>query len=158
MNELVSLENQVKSVKLHDKLGKQNFHEDMKKVSQIFTKFIKEVSEEVTATITETSTYNNKTLEISNNKLVEIMNDKSILASDLFSPLSKKANTEKTSQFKMVKGSSPNRVNDLVIKNTIPITLHDTLLTIRDTGKVFELKGHLLKMRINKNYNVDLAS
>ena len=29
--ELVSLEKQVKVVKLQDKLGKQNFHEDMKK-------------------------------------------------------------------------------------------------------------------------------
>ena len=31
LEELVSLENQVKVVKLQDKLGKQNFHEDMKK-------------------------------------------------------------------------------------------------------------------------------
>ena len=29
LEELVSLENQVKVVKLQDKLGKQNFHEDM---------------------------------------------------------------------------------------------------------------------------------
>ena len=31
LEELVSLENQVKVVRLQDKLGKQNFHEDMKK-------------------------------------------------------------------------------------------------------------------------------
>ena len=30
--ELVSLESQVKAVRLQDELGKQNFHEDMKKV------------------------------------------------------------------------------------------------------------------------------
>ena len=30
LNELVSLQNQVKAVRLQDKLGKQNFHEDMK--------------------------------------------------------------------------------------------------------------------------------
>ena len=30
LEELVSLENQVKAVKLQDKLGEQNFHEDMK--------------------------------------------------------------------------------------------------------------------------------
>ena len=29
LNELVSLQNQVKAVRLQDKLGKQNFHEDM---------------------------------------------------------------------------------------------------------------------------------
>ena len=32
------------------------------------------------------------------------------------------------------------------------------MLTFRDTGKEFELKGDLLKMITNKNYNVDLAS
>ena len=32
------------------------------------------------------------------------------------------------------------------------------MLTFRDTGKEFELKGDLLKKTTNKNYNVDLAS
>ena len=32
------------------------------------------------------------------------------------------------------------------------------MLTFRDTGKEFELKGELLKMITNKNYNVNLAS
>ena len=31
-------------------------------------------------------------------------------------------------------------------------------MTFRDTGKEFELRGDLLKMIINKNYNVDLAN
>ena len=37
LEELVSLENQVKIVKLQDKLGKQKFHEDMKKVFEPVT-------------------------------------------------------------------------------------------------------------------------
>ena len=49
-------------------------------------------------------------------------------------------------------------MNDLLIHNTIPITLHDNLLTFRDSGKIFEFKGDLLKMITNKNYNVYLAS
>ena len=44
------------------------------------------------------------------------------------------------------------------IHNSIPITLHNNLLTFRDSGKVFELKGELLKMITNKNYNVNHAS
>ena len=44
------------------------------------------------------------------------------------------------------------------INRTKPITLHDNLLTFRDSNKGFELKGDLLKMITNKNYNVDLAS
>ena len=59
------------------------------------------------------------------------------------SPLSQITNPENTTEFKLVKISSSNRVNDLLIHNSIPITLHDNLLTFRDTKKVFELKGDL---------------
>ena len=45
----------------------------------------------------------------------------------------------------------------MLIHNSIPITLHDKLLTFRDTGKIFESKGDLFEMITNKNYNVDLA-
>ena len=75
----------------------------------------------------------------------------------MLSPLSEIANPEKTTQFKLVKHSSSNRVNDLLIHITIPVTLYKNLLTFGDTGKEFELKG-LLKLIPNKNNNVDLAS
>ena len=86
------------------------------------------------------------------------MNDRGTLASSLLSPLSKITNPENTSQFKLVKDSTSKRVNDLKINKTIPITLHDNLLAFRDTNKQFELRGGLLKMITNKNYNVDLAN
>ena len=86
------------------------------------------------------------------------MNDRGILASYLMSPLSKITNPENTSQFKLVKDSSSNRVNDLKIHNSIPITLYGNMLTFRDTNKQFELKGDLLEMITNSKYNVDLAS
>ena len=158
LEELVSLENQVKVVKLQDKLGKKNFHEDIKKVFEPVTKSIENTSQDITKTITETSLKINQALENLNNKLLEIMNDRGILASFLMSLLSKITNPENTTQFKLVKDSSSNRVNDLLINKTIPITLYNNLLTFRDTGKEFELMGDLLKMVTNKNYNVDLAS
>ena len=74
------------------------------------------------------------------------------------SPLSKITNPENASQYKLLKDSNSNRVNDLKINKTIPITLYNSMLSFRDSGKVFELKGDLLKMITNKNYNVDLAS
>ena len=157
LEELVSLENQLKVVKLQDKLGKQNFHEDMKKVFEPVTKSIQNTSQNITKTIAETSLKNNQAIEKLNNKLLEIMNDKGILATYLMSPQSKITNPENTTQFKLVKYYNSNRVNDLLIKNT-PITLHDNLLTFRDSGEVFELKGDLLKMITNKNYNVNHAS
>ena len=44
------------------------------------------------------------------------------------------------------------------LNNSIPITLYNNILSFRDTGKKFVLKGNLLKMITNKNYNVDHAS
>ena len=158
LEELVSLENQVKVVKLQDKLGKQNFHEDMKKVFEPVTKSLENTSEKLTKTITETSIKNNQAVENLNNNLLEIMNDRGILASYLMSPLSKITNPENSSQFKLVKDHNSNRVNDLLMKNKIPITLYGNMLTFRDTDKQFELKGDLLKMITNSKYNVNLAS
>ena len=155
LNELVSLQDQVKAVRLQDKLGKQNSHEDMKKIFEPVTKSLESTSQDITKTITKSSLKNNQAIENLNNKLLEIMNDRGITASYLLSSLSKITNRENSSQFKLVKDSTSNRVNDLLIHNTIPITLYNNLLTFRDSIKQFELKGDLLEMITNKNYNVD---
>ena len=134
LEELVSLENQVKRVRLQEKLGKQNFHEDMKKVFEPVTNSLEQTSQDITKTITESSITNNKAKENLNNKLLEIMNDRGILATHLMSPLSKITNPEKTSQFIIEKDHNSNRVNDLLMKNKIPITLYGNTLTFRDTN------------------------
>ena len=158
LEDLVSLQNQVKVVKLQDKLGEQNFHEDMKKVFEPVTKSLKNTSENRTKTLIETSNNNNKALENLNEKILETMNDRGILATYLMSPLSKITNPESKSQFRLEKDHNSNRVNDLLMKNKIPITLYGNMLTFRDTNKQFELTGGLLEMITNKDYNVDHAS
>ena len=158
LNELAWLQDQVKAVILPDKLGKQNFHEDMKKVFESVTKSLENTSQDITKTKTEVSIKNNQAIVNINKKLLEIMTDRGILAAHLISPSSKTTNPENASQFKLVKDSNSNRFNNLKTNKTIPITLHDNLLTFRDIGEEFELKGDLLKKITNKNYNVDLAS
>ena len=157
-NELISLQDQLKAVRLQDKLGKQNFHDDMKKVFEPVTKSLKNTSQVITKTITETSIKNNQAIEKLNNKLLEFLNNIGILATYWMSLLSKVTNPENASQFKLVKDSNSSKVNNLKINNSISITLHSNLLTFRDTNKQFELKGDLLKMITNKNYKVILAS
>ena len=88
LEDLVSLQNQVKVVRLQDKLGEQNFHEDKEKVFEPVTKSIENTSQDITKTITETSLKNNEAIENLNNKLLEIMNDRGILATYLMSRLS----------------------------------------------------------------------
>ena len=147
----MSLQDQVKAVRLQDKLGKQNFNEDMKKVFEPVTKSLESTSPDITKTITETPPKNNQAIENLNNKLLEIMIDRGKLASYLTSALSKITNPENTSQFKFVKDHNSNRVKGLLIHNSIPNISHDNLLTIRDTNKQFELKRDLLKQITNKN-------
>ena len=86
------------------------------------------------------------------------MNDRGVISSNLLSPLSKFTNLENTSQFELVKASISNRSNDLLVHNTKSVSLFDNLLTIRDPGKTFELKGDLLKMITDDNFIVDLAN
>ena len=86
------------------------------------------------------------------------MNDRGIIPYYLLSPLSKITNPGNTSQFEIVKNHNSKRVNDFLIHNTIPITVHNNLSLFGDSNKKFGMKGELLKMITNKNYNVDLAS
>ena len=158
LNEAVLLQNHVKDVRLQEKLEKQNFHEDMTEVFEPLNNTLKKTSENITKTITEFSIDNNKAISDLNEKILELMNDRGIIASYLMFPLSKIINPDNSTQFKLVDDSNSNRVNDLKINNSIPITLNNNLLTFRDTNKQIELKGDLLKMITNKNYNIDLAS
>ena len=90
LNELVSLQNQVKAVRLQDKTGKQKFHEDIKEVFEPVTEPFENTSRDLTKTVTETSNENNQALENLNNKLLEILIDRGIFASYLMSPFFKK--------------------------------------------------------------------
>ena len=90
---------------MQDKLGKQNFHENVKTVFKPVTDIIKNTSEELTKTMTETSIENNNVIKNLNDKLLEIMNDRRIIASYL-SPFSKITNPENTSHFKLIKDQS----------------------------------------------------
>ena len=111
----------------------------------------------VTKSMTDVSIKNNQAIENLNKNFLKIMNDRGILATYLMSPLSKITNPAKSSHIKLVKDSNSNTVTDLKINKTIPTTLYNNLLTFRDTGREYELKGDLSKMITNKNYNVDLG-
>ena len=72
--------------------------------------------------------------------------------------LSTITNLETMSHFKILRDPNSNRINDLLINKTIQVNFFDNLLTLPDTDKRFELRGRLLKMMTNKQYNVDFAN
>ena len=80
LNEAVLLQNQVNVVRLQDKLGKQNFHEDMEEVFESLTNTLKKTSENITNTNTETSVKNNKAISELNEKILEYMKEKVMIA------------------------------------------------------------------------------
>ena len=114
----------------------KNYFEIVRKLFEPVSDTFKISSENLIKTITETSFKNNEELKKINNGVLEILNDRGKLESYLLSPLSKITNPENTSQFKLVKLSNSNRVNDLLRHNTRPVTLYNNSLTFRDQKRL----------------------
>ena len=143
-NEAVSLRNQVKVVRLQDKLGKQNFHEDLTEVFEPLTNTLKKTSENITKTITVTSINNNKTISDLNEKILELMNDKGLLAPYLASSLVEVFKFDNKSQFRLRKDPDSTKMNDFLIHGKIPVTIFSIMITFRDSNKTFKLELGLL--------------
>ena len=155
LNELISLKNQVQEVRLQDKLGEQNYHEDAKKLFKPTTEEIKITSEKIIKTLTENSIDNNKAIENLNEKILEVMNGKGMISSYLTSSLVNHFKLENKSQFRLKKDFNSTKVNDFLINGGIPITLVSNLLIFRDSNKAFKLDGDPLEAITNYDFNVD---
>ena len=151
LNEAVSLQNQVKVVRLQDKLGKQNFHEDMTKVFEPLTDTLKKTSENITKTITESSINNNKAIENLNEKVLESMNDKGLIDSSLIEVIK----SDNKGQFRLTKDPNSTKTNDFLINEKVPVSIFSNMLTFRDTKKVFKIEGDLYKVITDYKFNVD---
>ena len=158
LNEAVSLQNRVKVVRLQDKLGKQNFHEDMAKVFEPLTDTLRKTSENITKTITENSINNNKAKENLNEKILELMNDKCLIAPYLTTSLVEVFKKDNKSQFRLRKDPNSTKMNNFLIHGTIPVTIFSNMITFRGTNKAFRLEGDLLKVITNYKFNADHSS
>ena len=145
LNELVSLKNELKVVRLQDKLGKQNFHEDMKKVFEPVTNTLENTSQDITKTLPENSNDNNKAIENLNEKILELMKDKGMITTFLASSLVNLFKPENKSQFRRKKDLNSTKMKDFLINKGIPVTLVRNLLIFRDSIKSFKLEGDLLE-------------
>ena len=158
LNDAVSLQNEVKVVRLQDKLGEQNFHEDMKKVFEPMTDTLKKTSDKIAKTITENSINNNKAVENLNEKILEVMNDKGMIAPYLTTSLVEVFKKDNKSQFRLRKDPNSTKMNDFLIHGNIPVTIFSNMITFRDSNKTFRLEGDLLKVITNYKFNVDHSS
>ena len=158
LNKLVSLQNQVIEVGLQDKIGKQNYHENIGNLYEPLTVTIKITSENITKTITETSIYNNNAIEIIKEKVSELMNDKGMTAPYLASCLVNFIELENKIQFKLIKDQNSIRMIDFLINGGMPVTLYRTMLTFSDSNKFFKLGGDLLETMTIYDFNVSHAN
>ena len=158
LNELVSLQNQVNEVRLQDRLGEQNYHEDSKKLFKPMTDVLKSTSKNITKTLTENVINNNKAIENLNEKILEMMDEKGMIAPYLVSSLSNVFNLENKSQFRLRKDPNSTKINDFLIHRGIPVTLFSDMITFRDSNKSFKLEGDLLKLITNHKFNAGHSS
>ena len=154
LNEAVLLQNQVRAVRLQDKLGDQNYHEDAEKLFKPMTDAIKNTSENITKTSTENSINNNKAIENLNEKILELMNDKGLISPYLASSLVNLFKPENRSQFRLKKDLISTKMNDFLINEGIPVTLFSNMITFRDSDKSFKLDRDLLETMTNYDFNV----
>ena len=155
LNEPVSLQNQVKVVRLQDKLGKQNVHQNMEEVFEPLTDTLKKTSENISKSITENSMNNNKAIENINEKVLELMNDKGMIAPCLAGSLVEVFKSDNKSQFRLKEDPDSTKINDFLIHGNIPVTIFSNMITFRDSMKTFKLEGDLLKVITNYKFNVD---
>ena len=158
LNEAVALQNQVKVVRLQDKLGKQNFQEDLKEVFEPITKSLENTSENITKTITEASNKNNKEISDLNEKVIKLMDGKGLIAPYLVPSLANLFKPENKSQFRLRKDHNSTKMNDFLIHGSIPVTLFRNMTSFRDTNKTFRLEGDLLKTITDYKLNADNSS
>ena len=158
LDEAVLLQNQVNEVRLQNKLGDQNFHENMNQLFKPMTDELKNTSEKITRTLTENSINNNKATENLNEKILELMNDKGLIAPYLVSSLVEVFKKDNNSQFRLRKDPNSTKMNDFLIHGTIPVTIFSNMITFRDSNKSFRLEGDLLKVITNYKFNADHSS
>ena len=155
LNDAVLLQIQVQDVRLQNKLGDQNYHEDIKKFFKPMTDELKNTSEKITRTLTENSINNNKAIENLNEKILELMNEQGMIASYLVSSLVEVFKKDNKSQFRLRKGPNSTKLNDFLIHDTIPVTIFSNMIVFRDSNKSFRLEGDLLKVITNYKFNLD---
>ena len=155
LNNAVLLQNQVQEVRLQNKLGDQNYHEDINKLFKPMTDELKNTSEKITRTLTENSINNNKAIENLNEKILELMDEKGMIASYLASSLVEVFKKDNKSQFRLRKDPNSTKLNDFLIHGTIPVTIFSNMTVFRDSNKSFRLEGDLLKVITNHKFNVD---
>ena len=120
------------------------------------TDAIKDTSDNLTKTITESSIENNQAIENSSERNMEMMNDKGLIAPYLASSFVFLFKPENKSQFRFKKDISSTKMNYFLIIGGIPVTLFSNMITFTDSNKSFKSDGDFLETMTNDDFNVTI--
>ena len=127
----------------------------MKEVFEPLTNTLKNTSEIISNTITETSIKNIKAISDINENVLELMDEKGLRAPYLAFSLVNLFKSENKSQFRLRKDLKSTKMSDFSIHGKIPVRLHSNMITSRDSNKTCKLDGDLLKLITNYKFNAD---
>jgi len=144
--ELGDLQSKVKKVRLVEKLGKQGFHYDIKKLFEPITKAVTDSNQK----LLEETTSNTKAIEnlVESNKYVktlESMHKNEVIHSSLIRPIARLLVPETKSQLRLCEDPDSENWHDYVM-NGEKVTIYNDELVFSESGKIFTLRGDVLKM------------
>ena len=152
LEELDDLQSKVKQVRLVEKLGKQGFHYDAKEIFEPITKTLTDKRQK----ILEETKINTKAIENLDEskylKSLELMNKNEREHPSLIRPIAKLLLPKNKSQFRLIDDPDSENWNDFLMKKE-KVRLYDDKLLFRDTGVVFTLKGDILSMITDYDFN-----
>ena len=155
--ELNDLQSNVKQVRLVEKIGKQDYHHDIKEIFEPIIKTLKDRSQKV---LEETKSITKATanLDKSNKyiKTLESKNKNEVIHSSLIRPIAKLLVPKNKSQFRLLDDPDSVNWNDYKM-NREKDTLYDDKQLSRDTGVVFTLKGDILSLITDYDFKKTLS-
>ena len=153
LEELDDLQSKVKQVRLVEKLGKQGYHYDIKELFEPITKAVTDSNQKLhDETKSTTKAIENLDESEKNNKTLESRNEHEVLHSSLIRPIAKLLVPRNKSQFRLLDDPVSDKWNAYKM-NGEKVTLYDDKLLFRDSGVVFTLRGNILSMITDYDFN-----
>ena len=150
---MVDLQSKVKQVRLVEKLGKQGFDYDTKEVFEPITKADTDSNqnllEEANSTKKAIAALDESNIHA---KVLELMSKNGVVHPSLMRAIAKPLVSSNKSQFWLYDVPDSNNWNHFEMKGE-KLTIYDNKVIFENSGKIFTLRGDVLKMVADYNFD-----
>ena len=127
----------------------------MEEVFEPLTDTLQKTSENITRLLQKLLLKTSKAISDLNEKVLELVDEKGLIAAYLALSLVNLFKPENKSQFRLKKDLNSTEMNDFLIHENIPVSLHSNMIIFRNSNKSFKLDGDLLELITNYKFNAD---